>query len=304
MLALAGATAHAEVKGDAIRIGVLTDMVGAYAANTGQGSIIGARLAIEDFAKTNPGVKGELVSADLQLKPDAAVAIAGDWLDNQGVDLITDVPLSSAAFAIGDMVKSKDKVAIFTGGASAAITGDRCGPNHLHWVYDTWAMPHAVVDATVNGMDGVDVLRGLRARGFAGAAVLVVDQAKPPKAGDDASVARLGARRCSLDGSTLTSLAVAVADALLVEGDAEQATGSTQAAVKALRQTQRLMAAGELAMRLQHSINNPLAALLAEAQLLELEALPPDHRQAVERIIELCRRVVDVVRALDGVARA
>jgi len=162
----------------------------------------------------------------------------------------------------------------------------------------------AVVDATVNGMDGVDVLRGLRARGFAGAAVLVVDQAKPPKAGDDASVARLGARRCSLDGSTLTSLAVAVADALLVEGDAEQATGSTQAAVKALRQTQRLMAAGELAMRLQHSINNPLAALLAEAQLLELEALPPDHRQAVERIIELCRRVVDVVRALDGVARA
>jgi len=95
-----------------------------------------------------------------------------------------------------------------------------------------------------------------------------------------------------------------VADALLVDGDAEQATGATQAAVKALRQTQRLMAAGELAMRLQHSLNNPLAALLAEAQLLELEPLPPDHRQSVERIIELCRRVVNVVRGLDGVARA
>ena len=64
------------------------------------------------------------------------------------------------------------------------------------------------------------------------------------------------------------------------------------------------MAAGELAMRLQHSLNNPLAALLAEAQLLELEPLPPDHRQSVERIIELCRRVVNVVRGLDGVARA
>jgi branched-chain amino acid transport system substrate-binding protein len=148
-LAAAALPRAAQAQSKPIRIGVLTDMVGAYAANTGQGSIIGARLAIEDFAKTNPGVKVELVSADLQLKPDAAVAIAGDWLDNQGVDLITDVPLSSAAFAIGDMVKSKDKAAIFTGGASAAITGDRCGPNHLHWVYDTWAMPHAVVDATV-----------------------------------------------------------------------------------------------------------------------------------------------------------
>jgi branched-chain amino acid transport system substrate-binding protein len=132
-----------------IKIGVLTDMVGVYAANTGPGSVVGAKLAIEDFAKLHPNVKVELVSADLQLKPDVAVAIAGDWLDNQGVDLITDVPLSSAAFAIGDMVKAKDKAAIFTGGASADITGKHCGPNHLHWVYDTWSMPHAVVDATV-----------------------------------------------------------------------------------------------------------------------------------------------------------
>jgi branched-chain amino acid transport system substrate-binding protein len=132
-----------------IRIGVLTDMVGAYAANTGPGSVAGTRLAIEDFAKLHPDLKVELVSADLQLKPDVAVGIAGDWLDNQGVDLITDVPLSSAAFAIGDMVKAKDKAAIFTGGASADITGAHCGPNHLHWAYDTWSMPHAVVDATV-----------------------------------------------------------------------------------------------------------------------------------------------------------
>ncbi len=132
-----------------IRIGVLTDMVGAYAANSGPGSVAGAKLAIEDFARLRPDVKVELVSADLQLKPDVAVGIAGDWLDNQGVDLITDVPLSSAAFAIGDMVKAKDKAAIFTGGASAAITGEHCGPNHLHWAYDTWSMPHAVVDATV-----------------------------------------------------------------------------------------------------------------------------------------------------------
>ena len=132
-----------------IRIGVLTDMNGPYAANTGQGSITGAQLAVEDFLKENPDIPVELVSADLQLKPDVAMGIAGKWIDAEGVDLITDVPLSSAAFAISDLVRQKDKLAIFTGGASAAITGERCGPNHLHWVYDTWSMPHAVVDATV-----------------------------------------------------------------------------------------------------------------------------------------------------------
>jgi branched-chain amino acid transport system substrate-binding protein len=137
-----------------IRIGVLTDMIGAYAANTGPGSVLGAQMAVEDFMQSHPGIKAEVVQADLQLKPDVALAIAADWYDNKGVDVVTDVPLSSAAFAIGDLAKQKDKVAIFTGGASADITGPKCGPNHLHWVYDTWSMPHGVVEAAVK--EGAD----------------------------------------------------------------------------------------------------------------------------------------------------
>ncbi len=161
----------------------------------------------------------------------------------------------------------------------------------------------AVIDATLNGPDGVDVLRRLRASGYSGAAVLVLDAAQAAQAVDDASADRLGAHRCSLDGSALTPLAVAVADALRAHDEGADGSRST-AALRALRQTQRLMAAGEIAMRLQHSLNNPLAALLAEAQLLELETLSPDHRESVERIIELSRRVIGVVRGLDGVGRA
>jgi branched-chain amino acid transport system substrate-binding protein len=146
--------ARAQAQPKPIRIGVLTDMTGVYAANTGPGSVLGARMAIEDFSRAHPALKVELVQADLQLKPDVALGIAADWYDNQGVDVVTDVPLSSAAFAIGDLAKTKDKVAIFTGGASADITGAHCGPNHLHWVYDTWSMPHGVVDAAVK--DGGD----------------------------------------------------------------------------------------------------------------------------------------------------
>ncbi len=132
-----------------IRIGVLTDMAGAYAANTGPGSVLATQMGIEDFAKAHPDIKVELVAADMQLKPDVALAIAGDWFDNKGVDVVMDLPLSSAAFAVGEMAKAKDKLAIYTGAASADITGPRCGPNHLHWAYDTWSMPHGVVDALV-----------------------------------------------------------------------------------------------------------------------------------------------------------
>ncbi len=148
-LAAAALPGRARAQRAPIRIGVLTDMAVPYAANTGKGSITGAQLAVEDFLKAHPDIPVEVVSADLQLKPDVAMAISGKWIDTDGVDLITDVPLSSAAFAISDLVKQKDKLAIFTGGASADISGSKCGPNHLHWVYDTWSMPHGVVDATI-----------------------------------------------------------------------------------------------------------------------------------------------------------
>ena len=161
----------------------------------------------------------------------------------------------------------------------------------------------AVIDSIVNGVSGIDVLRRLRAGSYAGAAVLVLHSVRERSPSDDASAARLGARTCDLEGGLTTPLASAVAEALKVRDDGAEGTASSQA-VRALRQTQRLLAAGEMAMRLQHSLNNPLAALLAEAQLLELEELSPDHKGSVERIIELCRRVIDVVRGLDGVGRA
>ena len=161
----------------------------------------------------------------------------------------------------------------------------------------------AVIDAIVNGVSGIDVLRRLRAGSYAGAAVLMLHSGRERSPSDDASAARLGARTCDLDSGLTTPLASAVAEALTVRDEGSEGTASSQA-VRALRQTQRLLAAGEMAMRLQHSLNNPLAALLAEAQLLELEELSADHRGSVERIIELCRRVIDVVRGLDGVGRA
>jgi signal transduction histidine kinase len=161
----------------------------------------------------------------------------------------------------------------------------------------------AVIDATVRGEDGVEVLRRLRARGYPGAAVLMIDPTRPAPEEHARTADRMGARYCPLDDQFAASLGRAVADALRVVDNGSDESPSSRA-VRALRHNQRLIAAGELAMRLQHSLNNPLAALLAEAQLLELEELAPDHEASVQRIIELTRRVVEVVRGLDGVGRA
>ncbi|MBI3569421.1 MAG: hypothetical protein HY084_14570 [Gemmatimonadetes bacterium] len=68
-----------------------------------------------------------------------------------------------------------------------------------------------------------------------------------------------------------------------------------------LRRARRLVAAGELALKLQHALNNPLAAILAESQLLQLDATDAEQRAALDRIVAMCRRMVELLRGLDGV---
>ncbi|RVT91787.1 ABC transporter substrate-binding protein [Rhodovarius crocodyli] len=157
LLAAAGAAAfgraHAQTA-PTIRIGVLTDMNGPYAANTGPGSVVGARLAAEDMMRAHPGLKVEVIQGDFQNRPDVGTTMARSWLDQQGVDVILDVPVSSVALAVADLVREKDKVALFTGPAAANLSGDKCGPNHAHWTYDTWALASGTGRALV--ADGGD----------------------------------------------------------------------------------------------------------------------------------------------------
>src|SRR3954447_19932177 len=104
VLAIAGslvlsATASAEISGDVVKIGVLNDMSGLYADISGPGSVEAARMAIAFFGGAVAGKKIELISADHQNKPDIGSSIANQWLGNDGVDAIVDVPTSSVALA-------------------------------------------------------------------------------------------------------------------------------------------------------------------------------------------------------------
>lgn len=86
-----------------IRLGVLADLNGPYAGNTGKGSVVGTQLAAEDFMKAHPDIQVEVIQDDFQNKPDVGLSMARDWIDRQGVDAIVDVPVSSVALAVAGL---------------------------------------------------------------------------------------------------------------------------------------------------------------------------------------------------------
>jgi branched-chain amino acid transport system substrate-binding protein len=143
------ATACAEISGDVVKIGVLNDMSGLYADISGPGSVEAARVAIADFGGSVSGKKIELISADHQNKPDIGSAIANQWLGNDGVDAIVDVPTSSVALAVQEVARNKNKVFLISGAAASDLTGKACSPTSVHWTYDTVALANGTGSAVV-----------------------------------------------------------------------------------------------------------------------------------------------------------
>ena len=143
-----------------------------------------------------------------------------------------------------------------------------------------------VIDARSGAAPSVELVTRLRAMGFAGAIVVVGDDAE-----DTASA--LGAAGASRLGTA--DLAGA-----LVPAVAEQLSRAGSEHAPKVMRARRLVAAGEIALRLQHALNNPLAGILAEAQLLQMDTLTEEQHAALGRIEGLCRRIIELGKSLDG----
>lgn len=136
---LVGLFAHADYP--TVKVGVLTDLSGAYSDLSGQGSILAAKMAMEDCLKAEcKGMKIEILSADHQNKADVAANQAREWIDTKGVDVIADLVNSSAALAVQQIIKSKEKVALYNGPGSTKLTNEDCAPGGIHWMYDTYSL--------------------------------------------------------------------------------------------------------------------------------------------------------------------
>jgi branched-chain amino acid transport system substrate-binding protein len=142
---LFGATALAQNK--AVKIGVLDDMSGPYAENTGPGDVAAAKFAIADFGGSVLGKPIELVSADFQSKVDVGVSIAKRWWDDENVDMVIGIPNSAIAIALVKVAEEKNRIVMPTAAATSALTGKSCGPNSIHFIYDTYGQTRTIVNA-------------------------------------------------------------------------------------------------------------------------------------------------------------
>jgi len=124
-----------------LKLGVLTDLSGTYRDNTGPTSVAATRLALEEM-QSHLDFNVEIISADHQNKPDVAASLARQWCD-QGVDAIIDVPTSSVALAVAEVVREKDKMMLNASATVAALTDAQCSPNTIVWSFDTYENAHS-----------------------------------------------------------------------------------------------------------------------------------------------------------------
>jgi branched-chain amino acid transport system substrate-binding protein len=147
--ALAAGAAHAQISDNVVRIGVMNDQAGTYADLAGPGSVVAAKMAIDDFKAAAKGMKVEVLVGDHQNKADVGSNIARQWYDVDKVDVIVDVPTSSVVLAVNEITKQKGKAMIVSTGATSDLTGKACNANAIHWTYDTWMLANGTGSAIV-----------------------------------------------------------------------------------------------------------------------------------------------------------
>ncbi|MGQ3069977.1 MAG: ABC transporter substrate-binding protein [Ferrovibrionaceae bacterium] len=150
LVPLSAGAARAQVSDDVVRIGVMADMNGPYAANGGPGSLLGARMAVEDFGGKVLGKPVEVISADDQNKPDVGTNIARQWIDRDKVDAIIGGSASSIALSVAGLMQQAGKPYLIAGTTTADLTGKACSPMTIQFLVDTYSIPKAGVQSLLS----------------------------------------------------------------------------------------------------------------------------------------------------------
>jgi branched-chain amino acid transport system substrate-binding protein len=143
------ASVHAQVSDDVVKIGVLNDQSGLYADLGGPGSVVAARMAIEDAGGAVLGKPFDLVVADHQNKPDIGAAIARQWFDAEKVDMVIGFDNSAVALAVEQLAAERNRIAIAGAVGSTAFTGKACTPTEASWIYDSYALTTSLARSVV-----------------------------------------------------------------------------------------------------------------------------------------------------------
>ena len=137
--------ASAQISDGVIKIGVLSNQSTVGADASGVAAATAARLAVEDFGGAIKGVPIQVIDEDFAEKPDMAALIARRWFDTEKVDVIADMPVSSAALAVQEIARSARKTLLVGGAVTADMTGKACSPFTTHWTDNSRSLTSAVV---------------------------------------------------------------------------------------------------------------------------------------------------------------
>ena len=146
---IGGASANAQISDDIVRIGVLNDQSNVYADLGGPGSVVAARMAIEDVGGKVLGKSVDILVADHQSKADVGASIARQWFDDDKVDMVIGFDNSSVALAVEQVAFQKNRIAIAGAIGTTAFTGKACTPNEAAWVYDAYALTNTLARSVV-----------------------------------------------------------------------------------------------------------------------------------------------------------
>jgi branched-chain amino acid transport system substrate-binding protein len=138
----------------AINIAVLTDMSGLFATLAGDGSVVSAHMAVEDFGGEVLGKKIRVFFGDHKHKVDVASDLATRWFTEDHVGAVVDMPNSTVALAIQKLAAERDRISITVSGGSSDLTGKDCAQTGFHWAYDTYSNTVGMARALVGfGLD-------------------------------------------------------------------------------------------------------------------------------------------------------
>ena len=148
-LPLAAPVAARAQQASPVKIGVLTDETGPYADSGGPGSIMAAHMAATDIGGSVIGRPIEIVHADHQNKPDVAATVARRWYDRDGVDMITDLPVTAIGLAVQQVARERGRTVMITAAATSDFTAKHCSPTSTHWADDTHALTAGTARAVI-----------------------------------------------------------------------------------------------------------------------------------------------------------
>lgn len=137
LVALAAAPALAQ--DGVIKIGVLNDQSTSFSALGGAEVVTATELAVRDHGGEALGKKIEIISADHQNKPEVGLAIARQWIEQEGVDAIVDMANSAIALGVNTLIGDNKRVGLFVSPLTDRPTEADCNGYVTSWAYDAYS---------------------------------------------------------------------------------------------------------------------------------------------------------------------